>query len=125
MLRDAFNRDDSEWESLAKLVKVFFADDSQQQSSNMRLQRKTQGNPFFINTFISTLYSEGLLNFDPQHNVWECDIATIKSQNIADNVVDLLVKKMNKLPSSTQYALSIASLLGNEFELGLVRFVLL
>eukprot|EP01102_Stenamoeba_stenopodia_P009237 TRINITY_DN2720_c0_g1_i2.p1 TRINITY_DN2720_c0_g1~~TRINITY_DN2720_c0_g1_i2.p1 ORF type:complete len:1009 (-),score=151.33 TRINITY_DN2720_c0_g1_i2:171-3197(-) len=103
MLRDAFTRDDSEWESLAKLVK-----------------RKTQGNPFFINTFISTLYAEGLLNFDHQNNVWACDISTIKSQDITDNVVDLLVKKMNKLPSGTQYALSIASLLGNEFELGFV-----
>src|SRR6476661_8895161 len=68
--------------------------------------RKTSGNPFFVNQFLKTLYQEDLLTFilpsqgsKPQ---WQWDIALIEAIGITDNVVELMVRKLRKLPPSTQ-----------------------
>ncbi len=41
---------------------------------------KTRGNPFFVNMFLQTLYLENLITFDPDQNVWEWDLETIKEK---------------------------------------------
>jgi predicted ATPase len=51
--------------------------------------RKTGGNPFFVNEFLKTLYTENLLTFDFKHLSWGWNIAHIEDKNITDNVVAL------------------------------------
>jgi predicted ATPase len=63
---------------------------------------KTGGNPFFANEFLKTLYTENLLTFDFEHLIWRWDIAQIEDKNITDNVVDLMIGKLKKLPNATQ-----------------------
>jgi predicted ATPase/serine phosphatase RsbU (regulator of sigma subunit)/tRNA A-37 threonylcarbamoyl transferase component Bud32 len=81
------------------------------------IQAKTGGNPFFITEFLKGLYGEGLLIFDAKNGEWQWDIQRIQAQPIADNVVDLMAAKLNKLSPETQTALRLAACIGNEFDL--------
>ena len=77
---------------------------------------KTQGNPFFTNEFLYSLYTDKLLYFDNQIGRWEWDLNKIQVQDITDNVVELMVSKIQKLPSVTQQLLKLAAAIGNRFE---------
>ena len=85
---------------------------------------KTQGNAFFVNQFLLSLYEEMLLTFSFKKQIWEWDIAEIQQRNITDNVVDLMVEKITSLPSGTQQILKIAACFGNIFSLGQINMVL-
>lgn len=78
---------------------------------------KTAGNPFFSIQFLMTLYAEKLVGFDDQAGCWRWDIERIKAQGFTDNVVDLVVAKLKKLPLDTQEALKLAACIGNTFDL--------
>ncbi len=85
------------------------------------VMRKTGGNPFFVNQFLQTLYEEDLLHFvSPtleQKAHWQWDIAQIEAMNITDNVVDLMIGKLKKLPESARQVLRLAACVGNRFDL--------
>jgi predicted ATPase/GAF domain-containing protein/predicted Ser/Thr protein kinase len=84
---------------------------------------KTQGNAFFVNQMLRSLYEENLLNFDFQTRVWAWQMDKIKSLNITDNVVDLMTKKVQKLPKRTQDTLKLASGIGNRFNLDMLKMI--
>lgn len=81
---------------------------------------KTQGNAFFVNQFLQSLYEELLLTFSFKKQAWEWDISKIKGQNITDNVVTLMTQKITTLPPNTQQALKVAACLGNTFTLQMI-----
>ncbi|MEP1078760.1 AAA family ATPase [Leptolyngbya sp. PL-A3] len=85
--------------------------------------RKTGGNPFFINEFLRLLYSENWLLFVNGQQNWQWDIAQIEAQNITDNVVELLLSKLKKLPEMTQQMLQLAACIGAEFDLTTLSLV--
>ncbi|MDF5725676.1 MAG: AAA family ATPase, partial [Rhizonema sp. PD37] len=78
---------------------------------------KTNGNPFFINEFLKSLYAEELLAFDFQQGRWQWDLAQIQARDITDNVVELMAGKLRKLREETQQVLQLAACIGNQFEL--------
>ena len=84
---------------------------------------RTGGNPFFFTQFLSSLQEEGLLLHDANHRGWHWDIDSIASKDFADNVVDLVLGKLRRLPADTQYVLQRAACLGNKF--GLQRLALI
>jgi predicted ATPase/signal transduction histidine kinase/tRNA A-37 threonylcarbamoyl transferase component Bud32 len=88
---------------------------------------KTDGNPFFVNQFLQTLHQENLLVFQPPQSGikggWHWDINQIEQCAITDNVVDLMVQKLRKLPSSTQQVLRLVACLGNEFDLNTLSLI--
>ncbi|OUL32027.1 serine/threonine protein kinase [Nostoc sp. RF31YmG] len=85
--------------------------------------RKTEGNPFFVNEFLRMLYSEKLLIFDAKSLSWQWSIPKIQSQNITDNVVELMLMKLKKLPDDTQQILQLAACVGAEFNLDTLSIV--
>jgi len=85
--------------------------------------QKTAGNPFFINEFLQALYDEELLQFDRQSRSWQWDTSAIAARNFTDNVVALMVQKLQKLPPSSQEILSLAACWGAEFDLELLTWV--
>ncbi|MFT6123395.1 MAG: putative ATPase/signal transduction histidine kinase [Oleiphilaceae bacterium] len=85
--------------------------------------QKTDGNPFFINEFLKTLYSEKLLNFDLTRLCWQWNTDAIVTKGITDNVVELMLRKMQKLPLRTQKMLQIASCIGTRFDVALLSVV--
>ncbi|MCK5877933.1 MAG: AAA family ATPase, partial [Candidatus Marithrix sp.] len=83
--------------------------------------QKTGGNPFFVNQFLQTLHEEKLLTFVPpnEHNKasWQWDIEQIKAVDITDNIVELMIAKLKKLPIKSQQILCLAACMGNYFNL--------
>ncbi|MEP0884020.1 AAA family ATPase [Trichocoleus sp. ST-U3] len=84
---------------------------------------KTGGNPFFVNEFLKTLYTENLLTFDFEHLSWRWNIAHIEDKNITDNVVELMLGKLNKLPYVSQQILKLAACIGAEFDLNTLSII--
>jgi PAS domain S-box-containing protein len=77
------------------------------------IHEKTSGNPFFAIQFISALADEGLLSFDYGEGRWVFDLNRIHAKGYTDNVVELLVGKLNRLPLETQNALQQFACMGN------------
>jgi predicted ATPase/signal transduction histidine kinase len=81
------------------------------------VHRKTAGNPFFIIEFLKTLYNEHLLDFDLNTTRWVWDLAAIEKKAITDNVVKLMLDKMEQLPEASQALLHQAACIGSLFDL--------
>lgn len=87
------------------------------------LLEKTNGNPFFLNQFLKSLYDEKLLEFEPVRGEWRWDLDEIKNRGITDNVVELMASKIQKLPRGTQHVLMLAACIGSHFELSTLAIV--
>jgi PAS domain S-box-containing protein len=77
------------------------------------VHQKTGGNPFFAIQFISALAEEGLLTFEHDAARWRWELDRIHAKGYTDNVVDLMVGKVTRLPIQTQAALQQLACLGN------------
>ena len=84
---------------------------------------KTRGNPFFLNQFIHSLYLDGLIFFNSAEGIWQWDEVKIGQTEITDNVVDLMVNKIQKLSGNTGPLLSLAACIGNRFDLNTLSIV--
>ncbi|NEP81899.1 MAG: serine/threonine-protein kinase PknK [Okeania sp. SIO3B3] len=85
--------------------------------------QKTGGNPFFINEFLQELSDENLLKFDRQSKSWQWNIEEIEARRFSDNVVEMMVAKLQKLPRYSQEILSMAAFLGAEFDLKIIALI--
>ncbi len=104
--------------SLNRLVAdVLHAQTESCQPLTRQIFERTGGNPFFFTQFLSSLREEGLLQHDANHRGWRWDLDSIATKDFADNVVDLVVSKLRRLPADTQHVLQRAACLGNKFEL--------
>jgi len=87
------------------------------------IHEKTAGNPFFSIQFVSALVEEGLLTFDYGEGRWSWDLSNIRVKGYTDNVVDLMIGKLNRLPIETQQALQLLACMGNSAEFALLEMV--
>lgn len=116
LMADTLNCSREEVQSLAELV-----------------TKKTAGNSFFITQLLQILYQEKLLVFtitqfslnqrENNRGFWHWDIEQIQRVGITDNVVDLMVRKIEKLDENTQNILKLAACIGNEFNLEILSIV--
>ena len=88
------------------------------------VHEKTGGNPFFAIQFISSLADEKMLTFDHAEARWTWDLDRIHARGYTDNVVDLMVGKLTRLPAETQHALQQLACLGNIAEIMTLAIVL-
>ena len=87
------------------------------------VHEKTGSNPFFAIQFISSLSEEGLLTFDHGNGRWSWDLNRIHAKGYTDNVVDLMVGKLSRLPVEAQRALQQLACMGNSAEFDLLATV--
>lgn len=85
------------------------------------LFRKTGGNPLFLGQLLAYTYEEGLIFFQ-QHN-WKWDIEAIDALRLGEDVLEFLIKKLDRLPKATQEILKIAACIGNRFDIHVVSKV--
>ena len=87
------------------------------------VHQKTGGNPFFGIQFLTSLAEEGLLAFDHDATAWTWDLARIRTKGYTDNIVDLMIGKLRRLPGTTQEALRKLACLGNVVEIATLALV--
>jgi PAS domain S-box-containing protein len=85
---------------------------------------KTGGNPFFTIQFVCSLAEEGMLVFHHDDARWSWDLDRIHAKGYTDNVVDLMIGKLTRLPADTQNALQLLACLGNSAEVATLSIVL-
>ncbi|MBB5460195.1 AAA family ATPase [Paraburkholderia sp. Cpub6] len=88
------------------------------------VHEKTGGNPFFVIQFLHALVEEDLLTFDHDAGQWCWDPGRIHAKGYTDNVVDLMVGKLSRLPAGTLHALQQLAVLGNVAGIGTLSTVL-
>ena len=64
-----------------------------------------------------------MLIFDHGEGQWSWDLNRIHAKGYTDNVVDLMVGKLNRLPIETQNALKQLACLGNSADFAMLRTV--
>ncbi|SMF60059.1 protein kinase domain-containing protein [Pseudobacteriovorax antillogorgiicola] len=81
------------------------------------LIQRTEGNPFYINQLLIALHEDDIIKFDNQNRKWIWDNMQIQQQSVTDDVVDLMLKKINRLSADGKSLLTLASCIGNRFDL--------
>jgi PAS domain S-box-containing protein len=70
---------------------------------------KTEGNPFFINEFLNTLYKDNFTSFNFRTGRWGWDLGNILKADI-----------IHRLSKKGQWVLQLAACIGNNFTLGIL-----
>ncbi|WP_437581669.1 sensor histidine kinase [Sorangium sp. So ce887] len=87
------------------------------------VHEKTAGNPFFAIQFLSALHKERLIEFDERAEAFRWDMAKIREKGFTDNVVDLMVGKLMRLPPRAQGALKQLACLGSTADFAVLAMV--
>jgi predicted ATPase/signal transduction histidine kinase/CheY-like chemotaxis protein len=105
-------------ESMGELLADTLLSDAKEVQPLARLIRsKTGGNAFFTHQMLYSLEGENRLSFDVLKHKWRWDLNVLRDANITANVVDLLVRRLENLPLSTQAVLKLAACIGFRFGL--------
>jgi PAS domain S-box-containing protein len=105
------------------IQETLYCDAEQAQPFARLILQKTDGNPFFINEFLRSLYQEKLIYFDPQQNHWAWNLHQIQTVQLADNVVELVTARIQELPAQVQQVLCLAACIGSQFNLTTLTIV--
>jgi predicted ATPase/signal transduction histidine kinase len=84
--------------------------------------KKTGGNPFFVKRLMKSLYENGALRFVAGSG-FRWDLEKIDALGYSDNVIDLMVRTIERLPRGAQEALKLAAAIGNRFDLEMLGVV--
>ncbi|MFS8070187.1 MAG: ATP-binding protein, partial [Byssovorax sp.] len=87
------------------------------------VHEKTAGNPFFAIQFLTALHEERLIELDGRAGAFRWDIARIRAKAFTDNVIELMIGKLRRLPRATQSALQQLACLGNSAEIAVLTMV--
>jgi PAS domain S-box-containing protein len=87
------------------------------------VHQKTAGNPFFAIQFLTELAEDRLIEFDRRELAWEWDVSRILAKRITDNVGDLMVGKLNRIPETARDTLKRLSCLGSRAKTAVLAFV--
>ena len=85
---------------------------------------KTAGNPFFINQILTAMVEDRLFAFDSQAMRWAWSLEAVARHRYADNVADLMVQRLARLPAAQRDVLRIASAVGNRCDERLLQCLL-
>ncbi|WP_437893687.1 AAA family ATPase [Sorangium sp. So ce124] len=107
----------------ALVAETVHAPEAQVEPLSQLVYEKTGGNPFFVLQFLITLHDEGLITFDADEGAWRWDSAAIRDKGFTDNVVELMVGKLNRLSVPTRDALKLAACLGGSLTLDALAVV--
>ena len=100
LLGDTFNQPPAELGGLADIIFT-----------------KTEGNPFFINEFLKTLYAHDIIRWNAPAHKWEWVEERISEMSVTDNVVHFLSQKIKGFPADALKVLQCASCIGQKFSI--------
>jgi diguanylate cyclase (GGDEF)-like protein len=82
---------------------------------------KTQGNPFFINEFITAIYEKNLIQLTSEGWKWDAD--KIKQTETTDNIAQLMSEKIKRLSKATRHFIQVSACIGSDFSKGFVSHI--
>ncbi|MDE1182143.1 ATP-binding sensor histidine kinase [Paraburkholderia sp.] len=77
---------------------------------------KTGGNPFFVKQLLLALADTQLIRYDSGAGGWTWDLAGIGDYHYSDNVVDLMVARVSRLPGDAQAVLRHLAFMGRRVD---------
>jgi PAS domain S-box-containing protein len=80
------------------------------------IYEKAGGNPFFVIQFFNELLRDGLLAFDTSAWRWTWDLERIRQRGYTDNVAELMVDRLSRLPAETRELVQLAACVGNTID---------
>lgn len=86
---------------------------------------KTAGNPFFVRQILKAMVEDKLFTFDNLAMRWSWSLEAVAQHRYADNVADLMVHRLARLPTVQREVLRIAGAAGRFDKQLLRRLVLL
>ncbi|MEM7066533.1 MAG: AAA family ATPase [Cyanobacteria bacterium P01_B01_bin.77] len=87
------------------------------------IYQKTQGNPFFTTQFLQELYEQSCIVFDADAGFWQCDLSKVRQLSLTEDVVIFMMRRLQKLSSSTQHVVKRAACVGNSFNLTILAAI--
>jgi len=69
------------------------------------------------------LTDDGLLTFDHGERRWSWDLNTIRATHYTDNVVSLLIAKLDRLSADTQHELQLLACIGDHADFTILQAV--
>ena len=87
------------------------------------ISTKTNGNPFFIIELTKSLYEKKILRLNDKHQ-WSWDLELVNSAIAAENVIDLMIRRIERLPDECQFMLHFAACIGSTVEVKLLKQLL-
>jgi predicted ATPase len=78
---------------------------------------KTAGNPFFTLQFLTRLVESSLLRYGHVEAAWNWDAPAIGAKEFSDNVVDLMIARLQQLPYGTLELVKLLACLGHDASL--------
>ena len=83
---------------------------------------KTNGNPFFISQFLTSLEANDFFTVN-ENGQWSWDLQEIDKLEVTENVVELLRARLTTLPSEQQSILALAATIGSSFKINVLASV--
>jgi PAS domain S-box-containing protein len=77
------------------------------------VHKRSNGNPFFVGQFLTSLAEEQLLKFDPRSRSWSWDLEAIAEKRISGDPADLMIGRLRRLVPGAQDALKLLACLGD------------
>lgn len=92
------------------------AEQSTVEDLSRTVAEKAGGNPFHILQFMGALVDDGLLVRASDSRGWSWDLERIDAKKISENVVDLMVERLGRLPQASLQAMKIAACVGGSVD---------
>lgn len=106
----------------ALLIDFFGYDNSYIKEISNSIYKKTLGNPLYINQIITDCYNKFFIRSDElQVN---CLLNYIQQLKVDDDILDLVINRINSLSNELNKLLMIASFLGNKFSVQALAIIL-
>ncbi|WP_341990854.1 AAA family ATPase [Azorhizobium sp. AG788] len=84
---------------------------------------KTAGNPFFVNQLLRTLVDDNVILYAADRRSWTWDGAEVARYDHADNVIDLMVRRLERLPEDGRDILRHLACIGPRCDEALLSLV--
>lgn len=102
-------------EAVTALIAERFHTDANGVAEVARLvHEKTAGNPFFVNQILKVMLEDRLVKFDSDQMRWSWSLDEVARHRYADNVADLMIQRLRRLPSSQREILRLVAAVGGK-----------
>jgi len=93
------------------------------QALAQQVYHKTEGNPFYIKTLLSTWVEQGLIYYASDAACWQWRLDEIHRATAPEPVLTLLMRRLQHLSAFCQLALQQSACIGNGFELQFLSLI--